>query len=150
MTETLVLDDSWLGGDGMNVDGVSVTVRYRPNLQNFVNSGLYNTRIDIDWLYDDTGDAFMPSIGEQTGMESFEEVLNSLFAEDNQSVLAFVYTSQGTRRWLWYTKNSNDAGERIKTVMPQYTDFEITLRRNEDPDWEEYFDFIRRYEEEAV
>lgn len=150
MAYKLTLDDSWAGGDGMNIHGVSMMLRYRPNLQNFIESGLYHTRIDMDWLYDDTGDAYMPSAGEQTGMENFEEALNIAFGGDNQSVLAFVYTSQGTRRWIWYTKNSDDAGERISEILNYYDDFDINLTRTEDPEWREYFEFIANYDRDAV
>ncbi|MBD1394506.1 DUF695 domain-containing protein [Mucilaginibacter glaciei] len=151
MADKLKLDNSWLGGDGMDKTGTTVMVRYRPNLQGFIDSSKYQTRIDLDWLYDDTGDgAYMPSSGEQTGMEELEEALGFTFADDNQSILVFVYTSQGTRRWVWYTQDSHEAEQRMQEVINTFTDFDISITHKEDPEWKEYFGLIERYEDNST
>ncbi|WP_374951445.1 DUF695 domain-containing protein [Mucilaginibacter sp.] len=149
MAEILKLDDRWVGGEGVNTNGISVMVRYRPDMQHFINSGLYHTRMDMDWSYDDVGDSYMPSSGEMTLMESFEDALADAFS-DNQSVLASIFTGDGTRKWLWYTQNSNEAAVRITALLDNYSEAAINFTRTEDPGWSAYFDLIADYDNTAV
>ncbi|OOQ59249.1 DUF695 domain-containing protein [Mucilaginibacter pedocola] len=142
MNDDLILEDNWTGAEGANANGIPVMVRYRQNIREFIDTGSYPTKIEISWLYDTDEAAEMPTPGEATVMENFEAALIAALEGDKQSILVAVMTGQGEKHWQWYTANARMAQERIDMALLDFETLPININTKEDPNWNDYFDFI--------
>src|ERR1700754_2161724 len=103
MINNMQLDDSWIGDDFFTDENVPGIIRFRPNLQNFMEAGIHDRRLDIIWTYETNNDSLLPEPAELDLMTSVEDALVNIFEQDNQTILAFVLTGENERWWAWYT-----------------------------------------------
>ncbi|MDN3579893.1 DUF695 domain-containing protein [Mucilaginibacter flavus] len=148
MIEDMPLSDAWVETEFDNVDGLPVWVRYRPNIYNFMDTGLYNQRLDVIFAYQPNSTNQLPDGIDLDLMERVEEVLRSLLEQDNQSILTFVFTGENERWWGWYTTDIDIAGERLNIALAQFEELPITIIANDDPDWSEYTGVLDDFSEE--
>ena len=142
MNDGLILTDKWTGAEGANTDGIPVMVRYRQNLQSFIDTGLYNTKVNMTWSYDTDEAALMPNPGEADVMDNVEEALLLALEGDRQAILVAVETGQGTKRWTWYTADGEEMEKRMSDVLERFETLPLDYTKTEDPNWNGYFDFI--------
>lgn len=136
----MLLNDTWEAIEAFNDDnGTPLLVRYRPHLQNFVDSGIYLQRMDISWTYDAADASLMPYDDELALMDDVENALLDILEEEHQTILAFVFTGENERWWAWYTTNIDIAGERLNTALSEFDELPINITVTDDPDWDEYF-----------
>ncbi|WP_183562619.1 DUF695 domain-containing protein [Mucilaginibacter sp. SP1R1] len=145
MIENMPLDDSWIAVDFVTEEEVPVMVRFRPNLQNFTEAGLYNQRMDIIWSYETANESLLPEIDDMDFMEGVENALVEILEQDNQSILAFTFTGENERWWAWYTTDINIAGERLNIALAQFNELPINISVTEDPEWAEYFGVLEDF-----
>lgn len=142
MNDDLKLEDNWTGAEGSNADGIPVMVRYRQNLQDFIESGKYNSKLDITWSYDIDEAAEMPTPGEDGVMENFEADLLEAYEADYQGILVAVITGKGKKRWTWYVSDAELAKERLEQVLLRFETLPIEVSQTADPEWKGYYNFI--------
>lgn len=145
MNDDLKLEDKWTGAEGANDRGIPVMVRYRQNLQSFIDTGLYKNKIAITWAYDIDEAAQMPTPGEAEVMDKLETDLIQAMEEDRQSILATVKTGEGTKTWTWYSANAKEAEQRVNDVLEQFETLPIRINQADDPNWDEYYNFITEF-----
>ncbi|MGN8069190.1 DUF695 domain-containing protein [Mucilaginibacter sp. SG564] len=139
------LDDSWVGIDFVTDDEIPGLVRYRPNLQDFIESGLYPRRMDIIWTYESFDDSLLPTQKDMDLMASVEDALVDAFEGDNQTILAFVFTCDNERWWAFYTTDINMAGQRLNEALAIFDPLPIDISVDDDPNWDEYFGVIEDF-----
>jgi hypothetical protein len=142
------LNDNWKAGEG-EIDGTPFIIRYRPYLQNFIDTGEYKHRMEIFWLYQTDHPAQMPEEEEQQQMQLVENRLAEAFEEDQLAVLAFVYTGHLQNVWHWYTRDIKAAGIRLHEALKGLEEFPVELAVEEDPDWDEYLSMLDAAVEEG-
>jgi hypothetical protein len=147
MIEDMPLSDSWVAGEFSTEDNLPVLVRFRPHLQNFMDSGLFNYRLDIIWPYESFDDTLLPDGIDLDLMEQVEDALMDAFEEDNQTILAFVITAEGERWWAWYTTDIDIAGERLNIALSNFDRLPITINGEDDPAWDEYVGVLEDFSE---
>ena len=49
-----------------------------------------------------------------------------------------VYTGDGARTWIFYTRNIPAFGERLNQALAPFEQLPITIYTEKDPDWNEY------------
>ncbi|GAA3984914.1 DUF695 domain-containing protein [Mucilaginibacter dorajii] len=147
MIEDMHLNDSWAAGE-FYTDDLPVLIRYRPHLQNFAETGLYQYRMDIIWEYEPDTEALLPDSATLALMKEVEDALVSVMEEDNQTILAFVITGDNERWWAWYTTDVDIAGERLNIALAKFDPLPITIVSNDDPDWDEYTGVLEDFSEE--
>ncbi len=138
MIEDLHLNNSWATGQFSTEDDLPVLVRFRPHLQNFMESGAYQYRMDIIWAYEPRNETLLPDGAALDLMEQVEHALVALLEEDNQTLLAFAITGESERWWAWYTTDIDIAGERLNKALAKFEELPITINANDDVDWDEY------------
>lgn len=136
--EDLYLGDSWISVDFFNDDGLPVFVKFRPYMQNFIDTGFYNQRMDIIWAYNPASENLLPDEADLDLMEQVEEALADMLEQDNQTVLAFSFTGDNEKWWAWYTNDVDIAAERLNIALAQFEPLPITISVEEDPEWDEY------------
>jgi hypothetical protein len=147
MIEDMHLNDSWAAGEFFT-DDLPVLIRYRPHLQNFIETGLYRYRMDIIWEYAPKDETLLPDGIALDLMEQVEDALVAIMEEDNQTLLAFAITGDNERWWAWYTTDVDIAGERLNIALAKFDPLPITIVSNDDPDWEEYTGVLEDFSEE--
>jgi hypothetical protein len=138
MIEDLYLDDTWAGLEFYNEEEVPVLVRFRPYLQNFIDTGFYNRRMDIIWVYNSPDNNLLPHETDLDLMQKVEDALVDILEQDNQTILTFTFTGESEKWWAWYTTDIDIAGERLNAALAQFEPLPITITVDDDPDWGEY------------
>ncbi|PWK78155.1 uncharacterized protein DUF695 [Mucilaginibacter oryzae] len=141
----MLLDDTWVAIEAVSDDNIPLLVRYRPNLTNFFESGIYLQRMDITWNYEATDSSLLPPAEEMVLMEQVEDALVDMLEADHQSILAFVFTGENERWWAWYTTNIDIAGERLNDALADFDELPINITVTDDPEWDEYFGVIEDF-----
>jgi hypothetical protein len=139
------LDDSWKGVEFFTGDDVPGLVRFRPNLQNFMETGRYLKRMDIIWTYESVDESQLPDSATMDLMADVEDALVEAFEGDNQTVLAFVFTCDNERWWAFYTTDIDIAGIRLNEALAAFDPLPVDISVEDDPEWNEYFGVIEDF-----
>ena len=131
------INDTWKAGEG-EIDGTPFIIRYRPHLHNFIETGTYNHRMEMVWLYKSPNPALMPEEDEYESMREAEDRLAAAFEKDALAVLAFVYTGHNQQVWHWYTHDLKSAGIRMNEALAGWDELPLELYVEDDPEWDEY------------
>ncbi len=130
-------NDLWTGATGEN-EGSPFILRFRQNLNGFIATQKYNSRLTITWSYDSEDETLLPSDNEMELMGAVEDRLVVVLESDVHSVLAFVYTGQSQREWHWYSTNVEEAVNRLNSALADFDALPIELSVEDDPEWSEY------------
>lgn len=133
------LSDEWftsLSGDG---EEQMTILCGRDELDEFRKSGKMNERVEISWKYqaDPKG---MPSDETAQQMEVVQEALRRSMEKDKLAILTGIYTGEGERLWVFYTRSVRVFGERLNDALASMDALPISIYTEKDPDWEEYLD----------
>jgi len=135
-TETDKMDDSWAVVEtSQNEFPLIIRVRQK------VDTSLRSSRpykITIIWSVIHGRDNGFPVKMEQLEMERFEDLLVEAFEKDNQAVLMLVYTSAGTREWVFYTKDVDEFSKRLNSIPQEQQKYPIEIFSDTDIGWELY------------
>ena len=129
-------EDAWNNAEGKNNGRLSY-IRYRPGLQEYLGNPAYSRRLTIFWDYEDDGLGGMPSSELSDQMKDFEDSLVHELDPDRAGILAFIYTSAGTREWHFYLKNDCEISLRINQALSVFPKLPIELQMQDDPEWAE-------------
>jgi len=147
--ESLSLDDSWAGVTFQTEEELPVVLRYRPNLYNFIEAGHHTDRMDITWRYDPADETLLPDNITIAAMREVEDALVEILEQDNQTILAFVFTGESEKCWAWYTTDIEIAGERLNIALAKFKKLPITIVANADPQWDEYIGVLEDFGENS-
>ena len=111
------LTNNWFTSVTEGEGGTMVIVCGRDEIDAFMASGKFGERVEITWPYVRTANG-MPDEAEAKRMEEPQEALQKAMEKDKLSILTGVYTGDGARTWIFYTRN-----------IPAF---------EKDPDWNEY------------
>jgi hypothetical protein len=145
----MILDDTWVSVEAVSDDDIPLLVRYRPNLLNFFESGVYLQRMDVTWSYETFDPSLLPPADEMLLMEQVEDALVDLLEDDHQNILAFVFTGENERWWAWYTTDIEEAGDRLNDALSEFDELPINITVIDDPEWEEYFGVMEDFGEDG-
>ncbi|MGM9759464.1 MAG: DUF695 domain-containing protein [Parabacteroides sp.] len=140
------LSNVWFTALSSSEEGALIFVNGRDELTEFIQSGKLKERVEITWRYegDEKG---MPSAAEAVRMEEMQEVLQkAMEKKDKLAILTAVYTGNGEKVWVFYTRTVRVFGERLNEVLMPFDPFPITIYTEWDPEWEEYQDMYEMKE----
>lgn len=131
--------DEWWTAPTEAEDGNTVIVTGRDGMQPFIDSGRYTDRIEITWRYeaDSTG---MPDDATARLMEEADEALRAAFAKEQACILTGVYTGDGRRDWIVYTKNPRIFNSVLNRALAPLPLLPLELYAEKDPEWAEYLE----------
>lgn len=128
--------DAWNIAKGKNPEKPTV-LRYRPSLEPFLGDENYPRRLAIIWTFEPADASGMPSETQSADMKDFEDLLIEALDSDRLAVLAFVFTSAGSREWNFYLSDVSEVGIRINQALASVPKLPIELRVEDDPNWDE-------------
>lgn len=131
------LTNNWFTSVTEGEGGTMVIVCGRDEIDAFMASGKFGERVEITWPYVRTANG-MPDEEEAKRMEEPQEALQKAMEKDKLSILTGVYTGDGARTWIFYTRNIPAFGERLNQALAPFEQLPITIYTEKDPDWNEY------------
>ena len=140
------LSDVWFTALSANESGRTVVIYGREELNEFIDSGKYNERVEITWKYKGDENGFPDEVlGEQ--MELVEEALRkAMEKKDKLAILTSIYTGGGEKIWVFYTRTVRVFGERLNEALASFDLLPISIYTEVDPDWDEYKDMYEMKE----
>lgn len=118
-------------------NGNLIMVTGRRGLDNVRDTQKYIYRIEMTWTYepDSTG---MPDTDTSSLMEKVQDAIENCFAKDPTAVNTGIYTGDGQRNWVFYTRSLYIFQRKINEVLAAFPMLPLTFEAAEDPEWEEY------------
>jgi hypothetical protein len=128
--------DAWNIAKGKNPQKPTV-LRFRPSLHGSLGDESYPQRLVIVWQYEAPDSSGMPSETQSADMKDFENMLIEALDPDRLAVLAFVFTTMGSREWHFYLSDVSEVGIRINKALATIPQLPIELTVEHDPEWDE-------------
>ncbi len=128
--------DAWTIAENTNSDSPTV-LRFRPNLERFIGDERYPRRLIIAWSYEATNSSGMPTNEQTKKLQEFEDALIASLDPERLAILAFVFTTKGTREWHFYISSVDQVGPKINEALADKPGLPIELEAVDDPDWSE-------------
>lgn len=129
--------DKWWSYPAEAESGKTIIVTGRDSIDDFRNSGKYNYRIDVTWKYNALPDG-MPEEDDASLMEEATDALLEGFKKDKVAVMTGIYTGDGSRDWVFYTKNLKIFSIVFNKALESLPTIPIVIDAEEDAGWEEY------------
>lgn len=131
------ISDNWWTSPTESESGKTIMVTGRDNLNEIIASGKYTDRIEITYPYN--GDASgMPTTEEAETLEKIDTALRDTFNRDKACLLTGIYTGDGERNWVVYTKNPRIFNILLNKALESFPLLPLRLYAEKDPDWNEY------------
>lgn len=112
--------DTWTTAEG-SFENAPFLLRFRPHLKPFIDSGKFDNRLIILWVYKTDDSCMLPSKDDMALMATVEDTLVASLETDVQAILSFVYTNNGHKEWHWHTRDSNESKKRINQALANLT-----------------------------
>lgn len=119
--------------------GRTILVTGRDGIDKFRLSGKYIYRINVWWDYTPGSDG-LPSDADARLMEQATDALLSAFGKDKVGVLTGIYTGDGRRDWVFYTKNLAIFSKVFNAALSELDTMPLVIEGTEDPEWSEYLE----------
>ena len=133
----LKISDEWWTAPAESDSGNLILVTGRRALDNVIETGLYRYRVEVTWPYEKDAKG-LPSFTDSKMMEQVTDALNSCFDRDPVAVLTGIYTGDGQRNWVFYTRSLHIFQRKFNEVMTPFPTLPLEFEAEEDPDWQEY------------
>lgn len=129
--------DKWWSYPAESESGKTIIVTGRDKIEEFRESGKYIYRIDVTWNYNPLSDG-MPEEEDAKIMEEATDALLEAFKKDRVAVMTGIYTGDGRRDWVFYTKNLKIFSIVFNKALEPLPVIPIVIEAEEDAGWEEY------------
>lgn len=141
----MILKDNWFSAAAESDNGAPIFINGRMDLEAFKNSGKFNERVEIYWHYK-KGFNEMPHDDEGKLMEEVLETLKKAMEKDKLAILTGVYTGNGERTLVFYTRTARVFGERLNETLAPFELLPIELYAEKDREWNEYNEMLEAQE----
>ncbi len=133
----LNISNEWWTAPAEAENGKLVLVTGRSGLQNVKATQKYIYRVEIAWLYepDEKG---MPDFHTSKLMGEVHDALSATFDKEPVAVNTGIYTGDGERNWVFYTKSLPTFQHKVNEALSAFQQLPLTFQAYEDSDWAEY------------
>lgn len=131
------ISDDWWTAPAEADNGHLVLVTGRRGMYNVIATGLYRYRVEVTWPYD-ADEKGLPTYADSKIMEEATDSLNASFDRDPVAVMTGIYTGDGERNWVFYTRSLHIFQRKFNEVMAPFPTLPLQFEAEEDPDWQEY------------
>ena len=133
----LRISDDWWTAPAEGDNGSLILVTGRRGMDNVIATGVYRYRVEVTWPYE--GDSKgLPSYTDSKVMEEVTDAMNENLDRDPVAVLTGIYTGDGQRNWVFYTRSLHIFQCKFNEIMAPFPALPLQFEAEEDPDWQEY------------
>lgn len=129
--------ERWWSAPAQSETGANIIVTGRDYLDEVIASGKYIYRVTVGWEYESQRDG-MPVERDAEMMEKATDALMEAFKKDKVAYMTGIYTGDGRRDWIFYTKNLNIFNKVFNMALADLDTMPLLIEAEEDRDWEEY------------
>lgn len=133
------IPDKWWTTPTESLTGKKIIVTGRDCMEPFIEKGKYAVRVNVSWHYSPLSDG-MPDDKDGELLGEITDALHSTFDRDGVALLTGIYTGDGIRDWVFYTKNLRTFGTVFNCAMEPFPQLDLSFEATEDPGWEEYLE----------
>ncbi|MBR5685585.1 MAG: DUF695 domain-containing protein [Muribaculaceae bacterium] len=131
------ISDEWWTAPAEGESGNLILVTGRRAMDNVIATGVYRYRVEVTWPYE--GDSKgLPAYADSKVMAEVTDALNDCFNSDPVAVMTGIYTGDGQRNWVFYTRSLHIFQRKFNEVLAPFPTLPLTIEAEEDPDWQEY------------
>lgn len=138
------LNDTWFGSETENNEK-PVIIRGRQHLKNIIDSKKYIEHVEFVWTFETITENGIPTPDENIFMQKIEDTLIKHLERDLQSVLSVVYTHDGIRSFIFYTKSVPEFLKRINKALTEFDKLPIEITNEKDLKWELYKGVLKSF-----
>ncbi len=114
-----------------------IIVSGRTEIEEFIQSGKFKERVEITWQYDADSQG-MPNDTTAKLMEEVQAVLKRAMEKNKLAIFTGIYTGDGERTWIFYTRNIPAFGATLNEALAPFETLPLTIYTEKDPEWMEY------------
>lgn len=129
--------DYWWTAPAEADNGNTIIVTGHDNLDKYIDSGKYDSRVEIVWNYPALPSG-MPEPDAEEIMEKVTEALQLPLKKERAIVMTGIYTGDGKREWIFYTKNLRIFSFYLNRALENIETLPLEIEAYADPEWEEY------------
>ena len=129
--------DKWWSYPAEAENGRTIIVTGRDQVEAWRETGKYIYRIDVVWEYDAKEDG-MPVDEDARRMEEATDALLDSFKHDPVAVLTGIYTGDGKREWIFYTRSLPIFRKVFNRALEPLDQMPLAIDAEEDSEWGEY------------
>lgn len=138
----LKISDDWWTAPAEADNGNIIIVTGRRALDNVIATGVYRFRVEVTWPYEGDNKA-LPQYADSKLMEEVTDALTDCLDRDPVAVLTGIYTGDGQRNWVFYTRSLHIFQRKFNEVMSPFPPLPLEFEAEEDPDWQEYHEMCQ-------
>lgn len=131
------MKERWWSAPAEAENGRTVMVTGRDYMDDIIAKGKYNFLVRVGWNYNALPDG-MPEEGDAELMGKATDALLDAFKQDKVAYLTGIYTGDGRRDWIFYTKNLAIFGKVFNRALEDLDQMPLEIEAEEDSGWEEY------------
>lgn len=129
--------EEWWTAPAESESGQTVIVTGRDNLGKEMESGKYDARVEVTWAYTSLPDG-MPDKASAEMLEKVTDALMETLKKEKGVLLTGIYTGDGKRDWVFYTKNLRLFSSVFNRALADLPELPLEMVAYADKDWEEY------------
>lgn len=129
------MNGEWWTAPSQADNGNIVIVTGRSDVEKYRSSGKYIYRVELIWRYTGGG---MPSPTEAALMEQATDALHQAVRRDRVAVMTGIYTGDGERDWVFYTKSLSVFNIVLNRALADLPTLPLDIEAYHDPEWEAY------------
>ena len=133
----LQLTNTWFSATAEAENGSPIFISGRNDVDKFRTSEKYRERVEIYWNYAPHFNN-MPSDIDGELMEKVLVTLQNALERNNFSILTGIYTGDGERTMVFYTRNSRTFQDILNTALQEFEQLPLSLYVENDSAWNEY------------
>ena len=119
--------------------GMTIIITGRDGVDPLRECGHYNFRVTVTLRYPSLPDG-MPTPEGADDLEKITDALLSETAKDPAAVITGIYTGDGLRDWIFYTRSLHIFRNIFNRALEPLPPFPFEISAAEDPAWEEYLE----------
>lgn len=131
------MKERWWSAPTEGESGRTIIVTGRDYMDEIIQKKKFSYRVTVGWEYNALPSG-MPEDADAELMEKATDALMAAFKKDKAAYMTGIYTGDGRRDWIFYTKNLNIFGNIFNHALEGLDRMPLIIEAEEDPDWEEY------------
>ena len=135
------IGNNWWSAPATAENGALIIVTGRRDMDAVKATGVYNYRVEITWDYEPDAQG-MPNLDVAQLMESVGDALEATLQRDPVAVIVGIYTGDGRRDWIVYTRSLHIFQRKINEALANFEQLPLRFAAYDDPDWEEYTEIL--------
>ena len=138
----LSISEDWWTAPAEGDSGRLILVTGRRGMDNVIATGIYRYRVEVTWRYegDEKG---LPAYADSKIMEEVTDALNDSFKRDPVAILTGIYTGDGERNWVFYTRSLHIFQRKFNEALAPFEQLPLSFYAEEDPEWTEYDELLK-------